>query len=222
MSLFRLILRGLLINLAGWAALMLVLLGLYSGWLREWQMTWGATDEEVARSMAGDELLDDPHFNATRAVEIDAPPEQVWPWIVQMGYKRAGFYSFDNLDNDGLPSAERILPQFQDLKVGDSIPLGEPGPTVRVEVMEPPATMLWVFSEDAGNWANSTWSWSLQPTAEGRTRLVTRLRVNYTLDSLRKALMWGLLDSTEIMMMRSCLLGIKRRVEDAMTPVRQP
>lgn len=220
MSRIRILLRGILINLTGWAALLTVLLVLYSAWLREWQMTWGSTDAEVVRRMAGDEMLDDPHFNATRAVEISAPPEQVWPWIVQMGYKRAGFYSFDNLDNDGLPSAERIIPELQDLAVGDSIPLG--GHSLRVAVMEPPTAMLWVFAEDAGSWANATWSWGLYPTENGHTRLVSRLRLRYTFDSLQETLMWGVLDATEIMMMRSCLLGIKRRAENAATPGRQP
>lgn len=207
----RLILKALLINLTGWVALLLVLSLLYFTWLRDWQMTWGSTDEEVARTMAGDELLVAPHMNGTRTVEIKAPPEQVWPWIVQMGYKRAGFYGFDKLDNGGLPSAERIIPEHQDLEVGDSITFG--GPSVRVDVMEPPEAMLWVFTKESGPWAGATWAWGLYRTADGNTRLVARLRQRYTFDSLQETFMWGLMDTTEIMMMRTSLLGIKHRVE---------
>ncbi|UCC43607.1 MAG: hypothetical protein JSU65_10765, partial [Candidatus Zixiibacteriota bacterium] len=75
--------------------------------------------------MAGDELHENPNFNATRAVTINAPPEEIWPWIVQIGYGRAGFYNFDQLDNGGVPSAWRIIPEHQNLKVGDFIPGGE-------------------------------------------------------------------------------------------------
>jgi len=221
MSTVRRILRALLINLAGWVVMLTVLLALYFAWLRDYEMTWGATDEEVARAMAGDELLENPHLNATRAVEIDAPPEEVWPWIVQMGHRRGGFYSLDNLDNDGQPSAERIIPEFQNLAVGDSIPLG--GPSLKVVAMEPNRAMLWVFAEDAGSWQKATWSWGLYPTADGNTRLVSRLRQRYRFDSLRETVLWSLLDATEIMMMRSCLLGIKHRVEEHGRPAgRQP
>ena len=69
--------------------------------------------------MAGDELCLRPQLKATRAVTIDAPPEDIWPWLVQWGWNRAGFYSYDLLDNLGRRSAEEILPEFQRLAVGD-------------------------------------------------------------------------------------------------------
>ena len=77
--------------------------------VRPWQLRWGATDEEVSRSMPGDDIMLHPNFNATRAITINARPEQIWPWIVQMGFGRAGWYSYDWLDNLGRPSAERIV-----------------------------------------------------------------------------------------------------------------
>jgi hypothetical protein len=131
--------------------IMSVLFISYFLWLREWQMNWGATIEEANRYMIGDELLDDPEFNTTRVVEINAPVEQVWPWIVQMGYQRGGLYNFDHLDNGGKPSADRIIPEYQDLKVGDFIL-----PLLLVVEMEPPTSMLWVFLEGAGGWGNAT------------------------------------------------------------------
>jgi len=90
---------------------------------RPWQARWGATSEEVNREMVGDEIVENPTFNATRAVTINAPAKEIWPWIVQIGYLRAGFYSYDRLDNDGIPSAEKLIPEFQNLKAGDVIPL---------------------------------------------------------------------------------------------------
>lgn len=92
---------------------------------RPLQLRWGATGEEVARAMPGDEVQQYPIFNATRAVTIDARPEDVWPWLVQIGYKRAGWYGLDLLDNAGIPSARRIVPELQSLKVGDLLPIWE-------------------------------------------------------------------------------------------------
>lgn len=201
-------LRALFLFIRGWLIAIVILLVLYFGGVRQWQMTWGATPEEASRYMAGDELLVDPTLNATRVVEIKAPPEQVWPWLVQMGYKRAGLYSFGALDNGGMPSAERIIPEFQDLNVGDFIL-----PLLEVVEMEPNRAMLWVFDERAGPWGNATWSWGLYETGDGHTRLVSRLRQQYKLDSLQDILGWTLLDPMEICMMRTTLLGIKRRVE---------
>jgi hypothetical protein len=86
-------------------------------------MRWGATDAEVAGPMPGDEIVPKASFNATRAITIDAPPERVWPWIVQMGYRRAGFYTYALLDNAGYGSADRVLPEYQDPKVGDWMPM---------------------------------------------------------------------------------------------------
>jgi hypothetical protein len=181
---------------------------LYFAWIREWQMTWGATTEEVNNYMAGDEYLKDPGFNTTRVVEIKAPPEKVWPWLKQMGYKKAGLYSFGGLDNGGIPSAERIIPEYQNLKVGDYIL-----PLLKVVKMEPNKSMLWVFQERAGQWENATWSWKLSETETGFTRLASRLRQHRKFSSLPELMAWILMDPMEIFMMRTTLLGIKRRAE---------
>lgn len=77
---------------------------------RRWHTRWGATDAEVSGPVPGDEIVPKASFNATRAITIEAPPEQVWPWIVQMGYRRAGFYTYDLLDNAGYESADRSCP----------------------------------------------------------------------------------------------------------------
>ncbi len=173
---------------------------------RPWALTWGSTVEEIARPMPGDEVLERPTFSATRAVTIDATPEEIWPWIVQIGYRRAGFYSYDALDNDGIPSAERILPEYQRLEVGDTIPLSASA-EVRVTELEAPSSMVLVF-EVEGTWSNATWVWCLYPEDASHTRLVTRLRANPTGVTSRI-----FLDLGEIIMMRKCMLGIKRRAE---------
>jgi hypothetical protein len=159
--------------------------------------------------MTGDAIVRDPTFDATRAITIVGDPEDVWPWIIQIGYKRAGFYSYDWLDNDRIPSAERIIPKYQNLAVGDSIPLSRAA-SIIVETLEPNRSMLLVFRDAAHEDGVWTWSWGLYPEDKGRTRLVTRLRVRQ--DRLATRLM---MDAFEIVMMRKCLLGIKRRVEAA-------
>jgi hypothetical protein len=182
----------------------LLALGMCLCWCvyRPWAINWGAADLEVARAMPGDGIIANATFSATRAITVFAEPEDIWPWLVQLGYRRAGLYSYDFLDNDGIPSAEQILPEYQDLQVGDSLPIG-PGFYVSVEVLEPFRQLLLVFPE----WAEATWAWGLYPDGPNRTRLVTRLR-GRPLGFTRI-----FVDLTEIFPMRKSMLGIKRRAE---------
>jgi hypothetical protein len=97
-----------------------------------WQRRWGASEEEVRRSMPGDDLLRPGAPSTTRAITIDAPPEAVFPWLLQIGYGRGGWYSYDWIDNDGKSSMDRIDPALQPLAVGDRIQmLPSMGPVVR-------------------------------------------------------------------------------------------
>jgi hypothetical protein len=113
--------------------------------IRRWMNRWGATSSDVACQMAGDNLLVDPTYSGTMAVLVNAKPEHIWPWLVQIGYRRGGLYSYDWLDRLfgylDRPSATRILPEFQHLAVGDHIPLGR-GPSWPVAVLEPNRTLL--------------------------------------------------------------------------------
>jgi hypothetical protein len=168
-----------------------------------WQLTWGATADEITRGMPGDEIVHNPTFSATRAVTVNAPAERVWPWIVQIGYGKAGFYSWDAIDNEGIPSADRIMPEHQRLRVGDEVPLSKDS-NASVAELVPGRHLLLVFPPETP----ATWAWGLYPIDSTRTRLVTRLRVR--VDSLRAQLM---LDAFEIVMMRKHLLGIKHRAE---------
>jgi hypothetical protein len=169
---------------------------------RPWALTWGATAEEVNRSMPGDCIAGDSYFKATRAVTIRASPNEIWPWLVQMGYGKAGFYSYDWLDNDGIPSAERILPEYQNLEVGDLMPLSAHS-RMEAKVLKPAETLLLVGVKNT--W---TWTWGLYREDSEHTRLVARLHAD------PKGIFSRIMvDLFEIVMMRKCLLGIKRRAE---------
>lgn len=189
-------------------AFLVVLVALFYLVYRPWQLSWGATADEVTRPMVGDGLVENPTFNATRAVTINAPAELIWPWIVQIGYKRAGFYSWDILDNDGISSAERIMPEYQNLKIGDVVPLSKETDAEVID-MESNERLLLVFQSGS----TVTWAWALYKIDAERTRLVTRLRWRTT-----SVVSQFVLDAFEIIMMRKCLLGIKRRAEAAIEP----
>jgi len=111
-------LRRVLITTAGVAA---ASVATYAYVVRPWWRSWGVDAAESARPLPGDDLVPEAPISETRAITIDAPPEYVWPWLPQMGFGRAGWYSYDQLDMAG-GSSDRILPEFQDLKVGDRVP----------------------------------------------------------------------------------------------------
>lgn len=186
-----------------------VALGVHVRWVRPRAFSWGATSDEASRPMAGDELCPRPQLNATRAVTIAAGPEDIWPWLVQWGWNRAGFYSYDLLDNLGRPSAQQILPQFQHLAAGDWVPMGgktTPCTAYRVARLEPGTLMLW-------HKPGGTWLWLLEPDGTGCTRLITRLRSRYSWDKPTIVTELILMEIGDPFMMRKCLLGIKQRAE---------
>jgi hypothetical protein len=181
----------------------------YLLWFRPWQLTWGATPGEVNRPLPGDEVVPRPTFNATRAITIKASPEQVWPWLVQVGVTRAGWYSYDWLDNFRRPSADRIIPELQSLAPGDIIgmsPDGKKGSTV--QALDPPHSMIW------GTPPDTTWVWQLDDTGDGQTRLVVRVRSRYRWLSPSIAFSM-LVEFADIWMMRKMLLNLRDRAEAA-------
>jgi hypothetical protein len=203
------------IQWAGVAAASAGAVGIYIVFYRPRQLRWGATDEEVARGMPGDEIVARPVFNATRAVTVSARPEEIWPWLVQIGFGRAGWYSYDILDNLGRHSSEEILPEYQQLEPGDLIPLG-PGEASGLHVKEirPNESMVWWERKRQA----TSWAWGLYPMDDGQTRLITRVRNDY-----RKGLsnfVFGLLliEPADFPLMRKCMLGIKRRAENTAVP----
>ena len=187
---------------------LIVLVFLYLVFFRPWQLRWGATDAEVKRAMPGDEIVSKPSFNATRAVTIHAPAQNIYPWIVQMGVTRAGWYSYDLLDNLGRRSAESLLPEHQNIQIGDLIPISPDGKQgMWVKYFRKNKWMLWWDKK-----GDTTWIWEIHPEGENQFRLITRIRVKYRLFS--SAVLFNLLtEFFDILMMRKSMLGIKRRAE---------
>ncbi len=190
---------------------LIVLVFLYLVFFRPWQLRWGATDAEVKRSMPGDEIVSQPSFNATRAVTIHAPAQNIYPWIVQMGVSRAGWYSYDLLDNVGRRSAERILLEHQNIQIGDLIPISPDGKQgMWVKYFRKNKWILWWDKK-----GDTTWVWEIHPEGENQFRLITRVRVKYRLFS--SAVLFNLLtEFFDILMMRKSMLGIKRRAEKSL------
>ena len=199
-------------RIIGGTALAAVLVGAsYPVLFRRRCLTWGATPEEVALSLPGDELLEDADIVSTRAVKIDAPPSAIWPWLVQMGSGRGGAYTYDwieNLFGLGMHSANEILPAFQNVKVGDETRLGPNRPMMRVEVLDPERVFTFRFED--GTWV---WIFALFPQ-DGATRLVSRNRIA-TPGASWPTRLFNLLfmEPGSLVMERKMLLGIKERAE---------
>ena len=180
--------------------------------IRRWMGRWGTTPSDLSRVMAGDGLIADPTYSGTMAVIVNARPEDIWPWLVQIGYQRGGLYSYDWLDRLfgflDRPSTARILPEFQHLAVGDEIPLGR-GPGWPVAVMEARRALVL----DMRNMGSIDWVWQfgLYTVDEKQTRLVSRSRVH-----ARTIWAWLLTSAIEpagFIMTRRMLLGLKQRAE---------
>jgi hypothetical protein len=185
----------------------LVAIGVYARFVRPWQLTWGATSEEVERRLPGDELVPKPMFDATRAITIDAKPDQVWPWLVQVGVTRAGWYSYDLLDNLGRPSAQRVVPELQHLAPGDVVPMSPDGHQgIDVLLMEAPRSMVWSSPGE------TSWTWQLDPLADGSTRLITRIRSRMR-PNPRSIAFYAVVEIADIWMIRRMLLNLKERAE---------
>ena len=184
-----------------------VLGAVYFRFLRRPILTWGATDEEAAATLPGDELLEDADGVATRAIDVDAPPSAVWPWLAQMGpAPRGGAYTYDWIENLlglDMHSVERVLPEFQHPRVGDTIGLG--ANRMRYERVEP-ERVLSSRSED-GNWVLT---FVLEERGDS-TRLISRNR--FRLATLASRVGMLPMEPASLVMERKMLLGIKERAE---------
>jgi hypothetical protein len=184
--------------------------------LRPWQRHWGATKEEIARPMPGDERIKPATGAATRAITIYARSEHIWPWLVQMGYGRGGWYSYDwieNLQGMRIESQKRILPEYQQLRTGDLIPAAKNNPPMEVRLAEP--NRMLVIGPPPGAFPSGEISWAigLYPVDERHTRLVSRSQAR--VDRWTPNVVWfmGLMELGEFLMVRKWMLGIKERAE---------
>ena len=202
------------------------------GWLHLLGRTWGSTGEERLRYLPGDDLVKDPRLVTNHATTIRASAEEIWPWLVQMGWHRGGWYTYRWVDRLLFPanagSADSILPEYQDLKVGDRIPDGPPEADCfyEVKLLEPNKLLVlrsWThlpkelrrYDRNRMEW---TWAFYLDELAEHETRFLFRVRGNLAPVWLR-TLYHAAIVSVDFVMGRSMCLGLKSRVERASGPV---
>lgn len=184
------------------------LLILYLFLIRPLHLRWGATKKEVSSLYPGDTIVQTAHFNAVRGITIDAPPSKVWPWILQIGSGRAGWYSIDWIDNGGVKSTDKIIPEFQEIAKGQFIPFTpDQKHGMWVKDFEENRYILWVDKEN-----KATWLWYLDDKGK-QTRLITKLRTQYKWNSLW-VIYFLIYDVGDIIMMKRCMKGIKHRAEN--------
>ena len=189
--------------------------------------SWGATYQETEEELPGDEIVGKPRYRTTHAVTIDAPVEKVWPWLVQIGQGRGGLYSYDWLENLvglNMHSADRIVPELQDLFVGDIIRMVPEGtyPDLRFVVrrLEPPHVLVLGVGESPeqaieSGMAYPCWAFVLRPVAEDRTRLLVRFQSDFKPTPKGWLMNKYGLEPVHFLMERKMLLGIKERAESA-------
>lgn len=160
-------------------AVLVILITAYFSVIRPSQLRWGATSEELRQPMPGDGMVAHPDFLATRAITIQGRPEEIWPWIAQMGFDRAGFYGYDLIENlgskTGLRSRASIVSELQQPKAGDTLPISTVA-HLRFGAIQPNRYLIWQ-SELAPH--DGAFTWAIYPVDETHTRLVCRIRLRY-------------------------------------------
>ncbi len=201
----------------------------YEGWGKRWQMRWGATEEEATSRLLGDERTPEPATQVTRAITIAAAPEAVWPWLVQLGADRAGFYSYDRLEDLfglGIHSANELVPAWQRLAVGDIVwaSRARSGGWI-VGALVPNEVLVLEVADirhhrparrDEGTGFEFRWTFALRRRPDGTTRLLVRERVAFG----RPATRWLMAPAglASFVMTRKMLLGIRDRAEGSARP----
>jgi hypothetical protein len=204
-------------------AVVMAIGGVVSLALHELGRRWGATRDEVRRPMPGDDIVSHAKGQTTHAITIDAAPERVWPWLVQMGYHRAGWYTYPwvdrylwRIDN---PSAVQLIPELQDLSVGDIVSDGEPGTAFyRVALLDAPHALVLHSTSHVPaplrGRMTVDWTWAYELRAVGATTTRLALRVRATFQPWWVRLIYdGMIVPSDFIMARSMLRGIARRAE---------
>lgn len=186
--------------------------------LQPWFSRWGATDLEVFARIPGDLLVPDPSMESTRAITIDATAGEIWPWLIQIGKKRGGFYSYDWLENlfgCEIRSVSEIHSEWQDLARGDTVHLGPEGyPFYLVAEVEPERLLVLVAGMNFTDQATvSTWVFFLRPLQDDQTRLIVRNRTKYE-PEVGNFLLWRCItEPASFIMEQKMLRGIRKRAE---------
>jgi hypothetical protein len=194
--------------------LICLLAAVYLFVVRPAQLHWGATAGEAARPMPGDDLVPAPTFCATRAITIRGTPKEVWPWLVQMGYRRAGYYGYDLIENlgseTGIRSADSILPELQHPRTGDVLPISTAA-SAFFGPMQQDSYLIWQGKTTAPS--DGSFVWALYPIDNGHTRLISRVRLHYHWTEPRLLLLDIFTEFGDHVAVPKILLGIQARVE---------
>ena len=180
------------------------------------QLRWGASARECDASLPGDDLIASPDLTVTRAITVRASAGQVWPWIAQLGQGRGGFYSYDfveNLAGCDIHSADRVVPRWQDIKIGDTVKLA-PAVGLDVAALEPGRSLVLRGGVPMGNASppyDFTWAWVLRDEPGGTSRLLVRERYAYTRPWARFIV--EPVEAVSFVMTQKMLRGIRDRAE---------
>jgi hypothetical protein len=187
--------------------------------LRRWQLRWGATSDERDAPLAGDDLVDTADLVATRAITVHAAPDRLWPWIAQLGQGRGGFYSYDVLENLAgcdIHSADRVVPLWQDIRVGDRVNL-HPEVGLEVAVVERGgALVLRVPPAAKPQPYEFTWAFVLREQPDGTARLLVRER--YACTGPWARLLVEPVAAASFVMTQRMLRGLRDRAERTAAP----
>ena len=200
--------KGILVG----AALLGGLTATYIGFIRPRQMRWGATTEEATRTLPYDELVPNPTWSSTRVVTVEATPEQIWPWLAQVGWGRAGWYGYDLVDNGGKASAWEIMPEHQHLEIGTKFPMS-PFTAMYCRDFEEPRWMLLRMGNDKVTSDIGSFLYYLDPIDQQHTRLIIRMRDKYRWLNPPILAMQLAVDVGDIFFQWKHLLGVKARAE---------
>ncbi len=192
----------------------------YKNYVRPWHLRWGATDEELTEALPGDDVKADAGVQITHAITIDAPPDAVWRWLVQIGQNRGGFFSYDWLENAiglGIHTSTELVPEFQELKEGDLVR----GARVGWMGGRFDDVAGWTVAEIRPNRAlvlrdivdQGSWSFILRPIENERTRLIIRARGSSPKTPAMKLFHYALLEPSHFIMERKMLMTLKELAE---------
>jgi hypothetical protein len=190
----------------------------YALLVRPWHLRWGATEAETEEPLPGDDVVSHPKQQATHAITIDAPIGDVWPWLVQIGQNKGGFYSYSPLENlvgCDIHNAERIVPEWQSLRVGDVLWLHPKAPPLPVLLVEPGRALVvgGIGDGTEDGTRAGTWAFVLKELGPSTTRLIVRIRWDRKPGVLSWIYSYGVLEPSHFIMERKMMLGIKQRAE---------
>ncbi len=202
------------IGAAGAIAGMLLL----SWLLRPWYSRWGTPKGEADRPLPGDEIVPQPTLEVTRAITIQAKPEDIWAWLAQIGQEKGGLYTYQRLENLAgcrIHNAQRIEPQWQNPRPGDNVRLGPKGyPLFRITAVETNRALVMQACDPAKEEPGpANWIFMIEPLTGGNCRLWTRSRNRFE-RTFGNLLMWRVIvEPIHFVMERRMLIGIKQRAE---------